>query len=284
MRDCSSLASPRAAGVALAAAVGLAACSGAQRESQGSTDETFSAWSLPGVTLHRSCQQADDRSSCGVWGTDDASGARLSGIELFQRLPPDTTADVLASRAQDLLLGRQGSEALDPESASASSFVAEAERSVITAPRLEGDVLVFYVLEGEMRPTAVELRIDRQSGAIERRNALDGWVSRASASGPPSCEPVVRCGCDDGCAQVERVAMPDGGERFRRLDGGAHPILYRVPRSGALEPVDEGCGEACPPHAPSYTCTATPSGCVQGPPGPPPPAPPPPAVPSSPPA
>jgi hypothetical protein len=286
MRDRSSLARRSAPGLALAAAVGLAACSGAQREGQGSNDEAFTAWSLPGVTLHRSCQEADDRSSCGVWGTDDASGARLSGVELFQRLPADTSADVLASRAQDLLLGRAGREALGPEAASASTLVTEAERSVITAPRLEGDVLVFYVLEGEMHPTAVELRIDRRSGTVERTNVLDVWVARASASGAPSCEPVVRCGCDDGCARVERVLLPDGSERYRRVDGGAHRVLYRVPASGSLEPVDEACTEACPPHAPTYSCTpsasGSASGCVVGG-APPPPPPPPPQVPPSPP-
>lgn len=283
MRDRPSLSSPRARGMALAAAVGLSACSGAQEQTQSGADEAFTEWTLPGVTLHRSCQEADDRSSCGVWGTDDASGARLSGLELFQRLPPDTSADVLAARAQELLLGRAGRSALSPELAATSQFVGEAERSVITAPRLEGDVLVFYVLEGEMHPTPVELRVDRR-GTVTRRNVTDVWVTNARASGAPSCEPVVRCGCDDGCARVERVLLPDGGERFRRLDDEAHRVLYRVPESGSLEPVDEACGEACPPHAATYTCTATPSGCVEGAASAPPPLPPPPVPPPAPPA
>jgi hypothetical protein len=269
--------------MALAAAVGLSACSGAQREGQSGGDEAFTGWTLPGVTLHQSCQEAADRSSCGVWGTDDASGARLSGVEIFQRLPADTSADVLAARAQDLLLGRAGREALSPELAASSQFVGEAERSVITAPRLEGEVLVFYVLEGEMHPTPVELRIDRR-GAVTRRNVTDVWVASAGASGEPSCEPVVRCGCDDGCARVERVLLPDGSERFRRLDDDAHRVLYRVRESGSLEPVDEGCGETCPPHAATYVCTATPSGCVEGPASAPPPPPPPPVPPAPPPA
>ena len=281
MRAQASLTSPRARGLALAAAVGLSACSGAQETQR--ADEPFTGWTLPGVTLHRSCQEEDDDSSCGVWGTDDTSGARLSGAELFQRLPPDTSADVLASRAQDLLLGRAGRAALTPELAATSQFVGEAERSVITAPRLEGQVLVFYVLEGEMHPTPVELRIDR-SGEVSRRNVTDVWVAGAPASGEPSCEPLVRCGCDDGCARVERVLLPDGSERYRRVDDGARRVLYRVPASGSLGPLDEPCEEACPPHAASYACTDSPSGCVEGAASPPPPVPPPPVPPPAPPA
>ncbi len=239
-------------------------CSGAQSEGAGTAaDEAFTGWSLPGVTLHRSCQEADDRSSCGVWGTDDASGSRLSGQELFTRLPADTSADVLASRAQDLLLGRSGQPVLGPEEAGASTFVSEGERTIIAAPRLEDGVLVFFALEGEMHPTAVELRIDRANANVTRTPVVELWVERAPSSGDPLCEPVVHCGCDDGCARVDRVTLPNGNERFRRLDGREPRILYRVAESGSLAALNEECTEACPPHAAAYTCTLEGAACTQ---------------------
>ncbi|MBN8613270.1 MAG: hypothetical protein J0L92_21940 [Deltaproteobacteria bacterium] len=251
------------------ASVGLASCSGAQPEGAGTAaDETFTGWTMSGVTLHRSCQEADDRSSCGVWGTDDATGSRLSGEELFQRLPSDTSAAVLASRAQDLLLGRSGQEPLDPEAAATSSFVSEGERSVITAPRLEENVLVFYALEGEMHPTAMELRVDRRTSSVTRTPVVELWVERADADEGPLCLPLVRCGCDDGCARVDRVTLPNGNQRFRRLDGRTPRILYRVEGSGSLEALNESCTEACPPHAAAYTCTLDGEACTEGPPAP----------------
>jgi len=248
------------------ASVLSASCSGAQSEGAGTAaDEAFTGWTMSGVTLHRSCQEADDRSSCGVWGTDDATGSRLSGEELFQRLPEDTSAEVLASRAQDLLLGRSGQEPLDPEAAAASSFVSEGERSVITAPRLEANVLVFFALEGEMHPTAMELRVDRQTSRITRTPVVELWVERADADDGPLCLPLVRCGCDDGCARVDRVTLPNGNQRFRRLDGRTPRILYRVESSGSLQALNEACEEACPPHAADYTCTLGGDACTQGP-------------------
>lgn len=252
---------------ALWATVGClgAGCSGAQSEGTSGTsaDEAFTGWSLPGITLHRSCQEADDRSSCGVWGTDDATGARLSGEELFLRLPADTSADVLASRAQDLLLGRSGVPVLGPDEAAASTFVSEGERSVITAPRLEEGALVFYALEGEMHPTATELRIDREHASVTRTPVVEVWVARATATDGPRCEPLVRCGCDDGCARVDRVVLPNGNERFRRLDGREPRVLYRVEGSTAVGALNETCTEACPPHALAYTCTLVGDACTQ---------------------
>lgn len=262
-----ALASFTLASFALAsfAAASLTACSGPVAEGATGTslDEPFTGWSMPGVTLHRSCQEADDRSSCGVWGTDDATGGRLSGQELFARLPADTSAEVLASRAQDLLLGRAGHAPLGPDEAASSSFVSEEERSVITAPRLEAGVLVFYALEGEMHPTAMELRVDRTNANVTRTPVAELWVERAPATGDALCAPVVHCGCDDGCARVDRVMLPNGNERFRRLDGREPRILYRVAESGSLEPLNEPCTEACPPHAAPYTCTIEGASCTQ---------------------
>ncbi len=246
---------------------GMAACSGAQDASTGTGgagDETFTRWTLPGVTLHRSCLQEQDHGSCGVWGRDDTTGQRLTGEELFARLPAELDADALAERAQDLLLGASGEPVLTPESAAEQRFVSAEERTLIAAPRLEAGALVFYALEGEMHPTAMQLRIERASGAVTRVPVIEVWVEQAPATETALCLPVVTCGCPAGCAPVDRVALPGGGDRYRRLDGRTPRVLYRVESSGSLEPLNEPCGEACPPRPADYTCSAAGGGCVQG--------------------
>ena len=251
-------------------AVWTAGCSGAPSAASGATggagDEAFTRWSLPGVTLHRSCQQADDLDSCGVWGRDDATGQRLGGPELFARLPADLDATALAERAQDLLLGASGNPVLTQESASGQSFVSAEERSVITAPRLEDGTLVFYVLEGEMHPTAMELRVARDSGAVTRQPVIEVWVERAPAAEAGLCMPVTTCHCASGCASVDRVALPaGGGDRYRRLDGRTPRVLYRVEATGTLQALNEPCEETCRPEPVDYACAVTDGACAQGP-------------------
>jgi len=249
--------------------VTMTACSGAQSEASsgatGTADERFTRWTLAGVTLHRSCIQEQDDGSCGVWGRDDTTGQRLTGAELFARLPAELDPASLAERAQDLLLGASGEPVLTPESAAEQSFVSAEERTVISAPRLEGGTLVFYALEGEMHPTATEIHIERASGTLSRRPVIEVWVEHAPAAEGPLCMPIVTCGCPAGCAPVDRVAPPAGGDRYRRLDGQTPRVLYRVEASGSLEPLNQGCGEACPPRPADYACSAAGGGCVQGP-------------------
>jgi len=246
----------------------MAACSGTQDTNSGAGgtgDDTFTRWTLEGVTLHRSCVQEQDDGSCGVWGRDDATGRRLTGQELFARLPAELDAATLAERAQDLLLGASGEPVLSPESAAEQRFVSTEERGAITAPRLEEGTLVFYALEGEMHPTAMELRVERASGSVTRQPVIEVWVERAPATETALCMPVVTCGCPAGCAPVDRVALPGGGDRYRRLDGQTPRVLYRVESTGSLEPLNEPCGESCPPRPADYACSAAGGGCVQGP-------------------
>jgi hypothetical protein len=250
--------------------IALAACGGSQEsgagtgtglpaslQTLGATGDVqgFTGWSVPGLTLYRHCMSIPDRSTCSIVAVD-GDGALVRGTDLWRRLPEGTPAE-RAARAADVLLGEAGQEPATPESdRSRWSTIGAEEWSVVAAPALDGDALVFYFVEGEMDPSMNRIRLDLASGAVTRTPALDVWVETAPAGELPRCEPVISCGCDRGCLRVDVVHVPNGGDRFRPLDADRRGVVhFRDPTTGALRQVaDEACEESCPPQRPTYRC------------------------------
>lgn len=243
--------------------------------------QPFDGWSVQGVRLYRMSWAVPDHSVSYIIGIDE-SGALLRGPDLMRRfgdLPPEE----LATRAIGVLLGEHGRQPLSPDSE--RTFGSEAEWEVVAAPRMEGDTLVFYMLEGEMAPGLVERRLDTRTYGLETQDLIQVIVDRGDIAvvGGPRCVAIARCGCWDGCVRAETVRVPEGRRGTHRLvDGEAAGTLldrheecagtdcFRVCRvdapdahcdDGALAPVDEECEESCPPSEAPYHCETLESAC-----------------------
>ncbi len=256
----------RHAWIAALLLVGCSSCgsgSSSNGGSEGAQRQDFANWTIPGLRLQTECIDVPDRSTCAVIGIDE-DDHEVRGADLWRRLPSGLSPRDLAIRAHGILLGEAHQEPLGSATdRSTTSFVSEQEWTVIRDPMVEGGVLTFFTIEGEMHPTAMRVRVD-PSGAVTREQAIEIWAATVTPDTPASCEPISSCGCPQGCASVFLVEVPrQQGGRYRRADD-ATVFYYRDEATGVLVlALEEECTESCRLAAPSYTCELRDGGCVQ---------------------
>jgi hypothetical protein len=246
--------------------------------------EPFVRWSVPGVRLYCLSQAVPDQTTSRVVGIDAETGAVVAGTELLRR-GGAAAPDELARRVFGALLGQAFYEPLGPGD-ERSSFVSEREWSLVQPARVEQGRLVFFSLQGDMAPELVEQRVDLATFAVTTRSAREVLLDRGETvvlSGP-LCIPLATCGCWDGCARVEQVAVPgrdvaavrflDGPRAGQLLelrhecsDGRCFTVCAAdLPDAICGDPylsTDEECTESCPPSEAPFHCESTGAGCTR---------------------
>jgi hypothetical protein len=236
----------------------------------------FTRWSVPGLRLYCLSWAVPDLSSARVVGIDEETGAVVGGTDLLRRGGPLAPQE-MARRVFGALLGQAFFEPLAPDE-ERSQFASEREWSLVRAPREEGGSLIFFSMQGDMAPHLVEHRVDLTTFASTTRTAEEVLLEMGEIvvlRSNPFCIPVASCGCWNGCARVEQVAVPGlevaaarviegpGAGRIleqRRecLDGRCFSVcaadLPLANCQDAYRFVDEECGESCPPSEAPYRC------------------------------
>jgi hypothetical protein len=242
----------------------------------------FDGFPVTGLELYRVSGSVPDHGWSFVVGID-AGGRLVEREALMRRLGPLEPA-VLASRALAVLLGQLGQATVNP-SDPRSQFSSEDEWSVITAPRREGDEVVFFLMEGEMHPTLNEVRVDANTFVVSHRAAADLVLAsgRNVSIGPEMCAPISLCGCWSGCGRFEPFRVPNESViRYLARDGSRVGTFYApapactgnaCARTCRIDMLDatcdaallpttpEECTEACPPSEAPYHCDTLVTGC-----------------------
>lgn len=135
--------------------------------------------------------------------------------------------------------------------------------TVVRAPIIEGGVLVFFVMRGEMSPSANEVRVELASARVSFASAMDLYVRTATPTAK-RCEPFAACGCPNGCVHVG-VLTAGGRERLRVLDGPrAGELVFRATAGHPVRTeADESCTESCPPAPAAWRCESAGDGCAE---------------------
>lgn len=240
----------------------------------------YDGFTIAGLRLFRASGAVPDHGWSYIVGVD-RDGALVEREALMARLGP-LDPETFAVRAIAILLREEGQRPLLPTD-ERPQFVSEAGFEVVTAPRREGDTIIFFVMEGEMSPRLVEVRVDATTYAVTQRSGDDVLLAlgRVVETNIPLCQPYATCGCYDGCRRFTSVRVPPSGDvRFRLEDDAERPLFApaaactgarcaRVCRvdaptancDPALVRENEPCTEACPPSEAPYHCETLVSGC-----------------------
>lgn len=125
-------------------------------------------YEIPGVELWRvTVVGVSDLSRSTVMGVD-ASGALVSGIDLFAKVG-DLDATALAGRALDILYGKAHGAAL--ENMDDNTFFPAEQRALVKPPVLDDGTLELWTVFGEMSPRLTRVRLDVATGKDERTPA-----------------------------------------------------------------------------------------------------------------
>lgn len=209
----------------------------------------------------------------------DSRGRLVEGPRLFARLAEDDV-NARTELAISVLLGEHGRSPLRPTD-ERPRYVPEAEWATVQAPRDEGGILVFFVLEGEMHPEVTEIRVRRDGTDLARRSAQDVLLAsgREVPIGPPRCWPVTTCGCYAGCVALVPTRVPNPlRTEFRAEDGRSYGpadpcegdrclrVCWADAPTASCEPAPvpaspEPCEETCLPTEAPYHCETLADGC-----------------------
>lgn len=210
--------------------------------------EPFDKYRAPGLTLYGVRWTAMHTGSYSVVGVD-ASRRMVRGKALFLRMARERlSAFELARRAMGTVVGvsdRGDVTPLDRERC--ALFVAPKSRcAIVTPPRVEGGVLVFYsTRHRNMDDDALENRVTLATGEVTSITDLDLRLQRGETVevGESRCEAFTRCGAWEGCISVTPVIVSEGPTRWllRRDDAPRDaPLLEKNERCE-----NRVCFEAC---------------------------------------
>jgi hypothetical protein len=149
---------------------------------QGHEVSRWGRYEISGVELWQvTVVDVDDLTASSVVGVE--GGELIAGWELFRRVG-EMSAEELVVRAMDMLLAQAPGAVLVPEDL--GSLFPDEQRLLVSPPVLADGALVFWTTQGDMAPALIRIRLDLQTGEIERTGA------RAVLDPPPDPAPPIR--------------------------------------------------------------------------------------------